>query len=320
MMTTNALLRSSLAAVLGFVLAAGASAYVLLSPARTWNGPPNYIVDSGGLASVLDGNGGLTRTLNAITSSAAWNGAGSATVLTASSGSTAGIALGDGVPMLRFSDPFAACTGTCLAATFTGYYSLRGGTSYQIDDADIVTNSTGYNWTSQGEDPGGVGCASEIYVEGVMVHEVGHALGLGHTGVAGATMASSVSYCNNNPATTEADDESGLVALYGSAPCTGCAVYTNYLSGTGVTHYEPLNTYYFSAAAGTHQGFLVGPAGTDFDLYLWKWNGSAWAVVASATTASSTETISYAGTSGYYLFGAYSYSGAGQYHFWLKKP
>ncbi len=319
-MSKITLLRSSLAAAACFALAAGVSAYVLLSPARTWDGPPDYTVDSGGLGSILDGTGGLTRTINAIVSSAAWNGAGSGTVINAHSGSTAGIDLDDGIPMLRFSDPFGACTGTCLGATFTGYYSLRGGTSYRIYDADIVTNSSGYNWTSQGEDPGGAGCASEIYIEGVMVHEAGHALGLGHTGVAGATMLPSVSYCNNDPATTELDDESGIVALYGSAPCSGCSVYTDYLSGTGVTQYEPLNTYYFSGAAGTHQGWLVGPAGTDFDLYLWKWNGSAWAQVASATSVSSSESISYSGTSGWYLWGVYSYSGAGQYHFWLKKP
>ena len=319
-MRKHTLLRSSLAAVAGFALAAGVSAYVLLSPARTWDGPPDYTVDSGGLGSIADGNGGVTRTVSAITSSVAWNGAGSGTVILAHSGSTAAIDLDDGVPMLRFSDPFSACTNPCLAATFTGYYSLRGGSSYRIYDADIVTNSTGYSWTSQGEDPGGAGCASEIYVEGVMVHEIGHALGLGHTGVGDATMASSVSFCNNDPATTEADDESGLVALYGSAPCTGCLVYTDYLSGTGVTQYEPLNTYYFSGAAGTHQGWLVGPGGTDFDLYLWKWDGAAWVQVASATSASSTESISYSGTSGWYLWGVYSYSGAGQYHFWLKKP
>lgn len=319
-MKKHTLLSASLAAAACFALAAGVSAYVLLSPARTWDGPPGYIVDSGGLGTIADGNGGVTRTINAIVSSAAWNGAGSGTVITASSGSTAGIDLDDGTPMLRFSDPFSACTDTCLAATFTGYYSLRGGSSYKIFDADIVTNSTGYNWTSQGEDPGGVGCSSEIYVEGVMVHEIGHGLGLAHTSVVGATMYASVSYCNNNPATTEADDESGIVALYGSAPCSGCSVYTDYLSGTGAIQYEPLNTYYYSGVAGNHQGWLVGPGGTDFDLYLWKWSGTAWVQVASATSVSSTESITYSGTAAWYLWGVYSYSGAGQYHFWLKKP
>jgi hypothetical protein len=305
------------------LLAAGpAAAYVPLSPARTWDCPPDYTVDNRGLSSVTDADGGVTRTVNAVISSAAWNGAGSANVVSAHSGSVASFSLGDGVPMLNFYDPLSACIGSCLAATFTGYFSERttGSGSWSIDDADIVTNRTGYNWTSQGEDPGGAGCSSEIFVEGVMVHEVGHGLGLGHTGVAGATMYASVSYCNNTPATTEADDESGIVSLYGAAPCTGCDDYTNYLTGTGSTQYQPCGTYYYSGVNGIHNGYLRGPAGTDFDLYLWRWNGSSWVQVASALSVSSNENISYNGVAGWYLWGVYSYSGAGTYHFWLDRP
>jgi hypothetical protein len=301
-----------------------AAAFVTLSPARTWDCPPSYIVDNraGGVPSILDADGGRTRVINALRSSSAWNGAGAATVFGAQAGSVAGFALGDGVPMLNFTDPLAACTFTCLAATFTGYYAERvaGSGSWKITDADIVTNSTGYNWTSQGEDPLGAGCSSEIYIEGVMVHEVGHGLGLGHSPVAGATMASSVSYCNNNPATTEADDESGLVSLYGSAPCAGCTDYTNYLNVTGALHYQPCGTYYYSASNGLQNGYLRGPAGTDFDLYLWRWNGTSWVQVASATSVSSNEDISYSGAAGWYLWGVYSYSGAGTYHFWRSSP
>ena len=198
---------------LAFLLVAGAaSAYVTLSPARTWASTPTYRVDNRGLTGVSDGDGGATRVRNAITSSSAWNGAGSGTIINATVTSVSGFSLGDGIPMLNFRDPISACTGSCLAATFTGYYS--GST---ITDADIVTNSTGHSWTSQGEDPGGSGCSGEIYIEGVMVHEIGHALGLGHTSVSGATMYPSVSSCNNGPATTESDDENGINALYGSS-------------------------------------------------------------------------------------------------------
>ena len=208
------------------LLAVGSlSAYVLLSPARTWDNAPTYIVDQGGLSDVNDGSGGVNAVVSAITSNQAWNGAGSGTVIHAQSGNTNNVSLGDGTPMLVFGDPFHACNGSCLAATFTGYYSQRNDGSYRIDDADIVTN-TRYDWTSQGEDPNGSGCSGEFYIEGVMVHEVGHGLGLGHTNVTGATMYPSVSSCNNAPATTEADDEDGLNALYsggggpGGGSCT----------------------------------------------------------------------------------------------------
>ncbi|MEM7051992.1 MAG: matrixin family metalloprotease [Acidobacteriota bacterium] len=196
-------------ALVSLVVATAASAYVLLSPRRSWSSTPNYIVDNRGLSSVNDGNGGTTRTRNAIVSSAAWNGAGAGTVINATIGSVASFSLGDNVPMLNFRDPIGACTGTCLAANFTGFFT--GGT---INDADIVTN-TAYSWTSQGEDPGGSGCSGEFYIEGVMVHEIGHGLGIAHTNVSGATMFPSVSACNNGPATTAADDNAAINDLYG---------------------------------------------------------------------------------------------------------
>lgn len=186
-------------------------AYNLYNPPRRWQNQVHYTVDNRGVSSISDSDGGVTRTINAITSSAAWNGAGTGTRVTASSGSVSGWSLGDGTPMLNFRDPENACTGNCLAATFINYFNS---TTHYYYDADIVTNSTGYSWTSQGEDPGGSGCSNEYYIEAVQVHEVGHGLGLAHTGVSGATMYPSVSACNNNPATTASDDEAGLQANY----------------------------------------------------------------------------------------------------------
>lgn len=193
--------------VIALLLCLGAgmlSAYVLLSPTRRWASDPNVIVDNRGLSSVTDGDLGRTRTRNAIVSSSAWNGAGSGTLLTAAVGSVSSFSLGDGRPMLNFRNPYGTCSGNCLAATYTGYYT--GSTIY---DADIVTNYNGVAWASLGES-----CSGEYYVEGVMVHEVGHLLGLGHTNVGGATMYPSVSACNNGPASTEADDENGVNFLY----------------------------------------------------------------------------------------------------------
>jgi hypothetical protein len=194
-------------ALLALLVVSSASAYVLLSPRRTWDGAPNVIVDNRGQASISDGDGGATRTANSIT---AWNGAGAGNRLSATKGSVASWRLGDNVPMLNFRDPERACKGSCLAATFTGFYSQRADGTYRINDADIVTN-TRYAWTSAGEADG---CASEFYIEGVMVHEVGHLLGLGHSNVSGATMYPSVAACNNGPATLENDDKAAISDLY----------------------------------------------------------------------------------------------------------
>jgi hypothetical protein len=106
----------------------------------------------------------------------------------------------------------------------------------------------------------------------------------------------------------------------GPGPCPSCEHYTGALSGTGDYDYHPNGTYY-NSGSGTHLGFLEGPAGADFDLYLYKWSRwYGWYVVASATSSDSSESISYNGASGYYLWEIYSYSGSGNYDFWLDRP
>lgn len=106
----------------------------------------------------------------------------------------------------------------------------------------------------------------------------------------------------------------------GGAPCTGCTLYTGTISTAGSSSYQPNGTYYQTTVSGLQQGWLTGPAGADFDLYLYKWNGSSWVVVASSTGTTSTETISYSGTAGYYEFEVYAYAGTGSYQLYIKHP
>ncbi|GGL11855.1 hypothetical protein GCM10010844_33140 [Deinococcus radiotolerans] len=132
----------------------------------------------------------------------------------------------------------------------------------------------------------------------------------------------------------------GIVS-YGPSACTGNGVYTRvngYLSwiaqvsgltpdgtttpGTtttytgsvsqGTSSYKPGSTG-FSYAGGTLKATLSGPSGTDFDLYLQKYNGSAWADVASSESGTSSESINYAAASGTYRWEVYAYSGTGSY-------
>ncbi len=105
------------------------------------------------------------------------------------------------------------------------------------------------------------------------------------------------------------------------AACAGGTLYTGTLSSTGSSNYQPGGTYYFSSVSGAHKGCLVGPtSGADFDLYLQRWNGSAWVTVASGESATANETISYNGTSAYYRWQVYSYSGSGNYNLWILHP
>lgn len=94
---------------------------------------------------------------------------------------------------------------------------------------------------------------------------------------------------------------------------------TGSLSSGGVSYHPGTSDYYYSGA-GTHVGCVSGPTGTDFDLYLEKWNGSTWVVVAQGVTSTSEEKITYSGTSGYYSWRVESYSGSGSYTFGLDRP
>jgi hypothetical protein len=180
-------------------------------------------VKSPGHASITAGDpdGGVTATFNAINGNAGmgWNGF-VGTVVQAQTCDTPW-ALGDGIPTIAFDELIkGACSGSCLAVTFVGYYdcdpTLADG-HCEIVDADVLTrkNKTdrfGGPYYSLSE----ADCRSgrEWNIEAIMVHEVGHVLGIGHTDVSGATMYPSVSSCNSAPATIEADDQAALDALY----------------------------------------------------------------------------------------------------------
>jgi vibriolysin len=110
-----------------------------------------------------------------------------------------------------------------------------------------------------------------------------------------------------------------LKATYtGTAPPPACTSVSGSLSGTGANFYT---TQYSSSISGAHTGKLTGPAsGADFDLYLQKLSGSTWTAVAAGESATSTENVSYNGTSGTYRWRVYSYSGSGSFTLCTTKP
>ena len=119
----------------------------------------------------------------------------------------------------------------------------------------------------------------------------------------------------------------GLTLITGGGgdptPPAGCQNSETRYSGSlaaGGQAYQPNNSYYQSTASGAHVGCLVGPSGADFDLYLQKWNGSAWVVVAKGDTPAASETVSYNGTPGYYRYRVHAYSGSGSYTLGVTNP
>jgi hypothetical protein len=190
------LLALAVATVIVSVTASPMMAYTLLSPRRTWASTPIAVqVNNTGNSTINDPDHGVSAVAGAIK---AWGIINSSTT-----GSVAVRGTAPSTIMLNTNGRI--CTGSCLAATLTGYYT--GNTIY---DADIYTN-TKYNYTSSKETDG---CSGEYDIDGIMTHEVGHVIGLGHSSVAGATMYPSVSSCNYNNRTLEADDIAGKNDLY----------------------------------------------------------------------------------------------------------
>lgn len=112
------------------------------------------------------------------------------------------------------------------------------------------------------------------------------------------------------------------VSQAGDGPCPTCT----HSSGT-LTNGQTIYTASFNGGSGTYQGYLEGPAGTDFDLRLEKYEQScfifcstSWNSVATAETTSSSEEINYSGTAGEYRWRISSYSGEGSYNFYNQAP
>ena len=125
--------------------------------------------------------------------------------------------------------------------------------------------------------------------------------------------------------TPRVDADAALQALRSDrivdrAPCTNCERYTGDLAQPGAIAVQPDGTYYASASAGTHRGWLRGPDSANFDLYLYQWKGAAWVVVAQSLNPTSEEAISYSGSRGYYMWVIHTVDGSGSYAFWLQRP
>lgn len=111
-----------------------------------------------------------------------------------------------------------------------------------------------------------------------------------------------------------------IKATYAGGGGGGCTSVSATLSGTGATSYQPSSTGYVSSISGNHTATLTGPAGTDFDLYLQKHNGTSFVDVKASEGSTSSESITYAGTAGTYRWRVYSYTGSGTFTLCTTKP
>lgn len=180
-------------------LAEPTMAYVLLSPRRRWASTPVSVrTYNVGNSTITDGSGGVNAVVSAIR---AWG------IINSSSTSSPAVR-GSAPATIMLNTNGGLCTGNCLAATLTGYYISQSGDD-RIYDADVYTN-TAIQMYSSGES----GCSAEYDINGIMVHEVGHVIGIGHSNVSGATMYPSISACNTSARTLATDDVNARNDLY----------------------------------------------------------------------------------------------------------
>jgi hypothetical protein len=106
----------------------------------------------------------------------------------------------DGINLVMFRN---ASSGSALATTYSWFSGTR------IIDADIVFWDAGFKFFT-----GSGGCSGGFYIEDVVTHEFGHALGLGHSTVGSATMYPSISTCSQETRSLDGDDITAVLALY----------------------------------------------------------------------------------------------------------
>jgi hypothetical protein len=108
-------------------------------------------------------------------------------------------------------------------------------------------------------------------------------------------------------------NEGAVQKVFAKYTGAGAVTQTGTLANGGTAYAPSASPGYVSAGTGTFTLQLSGPSGTDFDLFLYKWSNNAWTKVAASEGNTSSESISYNGTAGYYYAQVKSYSGSGTY-------
>ncbi len=99
-----------------------------------------------------------------------------------------------------------------------------------------------------------------------------------------------------------------------SGPCSNCDLKSGTFASKG-SKAEPWGEF---VSNGKMSLWLEGPSGTDFDLYLYRKNGTQWTQVASSNKSASQEFVTYDGTAGTFKVEVRSYNGTGAYNVWKQ--
>ena len=226
----SAVVRSRRGRSIGALLVvAGVSlAFVLLSPPRKWQTsqlPHDFRV------AMLTGENSLSKPLTqaaavaaiagwnaAITGDSSWSGPAPFTATVNNALGNQGF-VNDGLSTISFEDPQHLLSGGTLAATTTGLINtgvseVKNGQSFvQITDSDVVCND-GVDFTSFADADASGANGTQYDLDGILIHEVGHAIGFDHAPGEVTTMFASVGAKDFRKRDLDDDDITGGRFVY----------------------------------------------------------------------------------------------------------
>ena len=123
--------------------------------------------------------------------------------------------------------------------------------SYALIEADIVFYDGGVSFFG-----GNSGCSGGVYLEDATAHEFGHALGLGHSDLTGATMYPIMSWCSSSVRSLDPDDLAGIERLYPASGTNTAPSVTISSPSSGSTFEQGAQVAFSGSASDREDGSL----------------------------------------------------------------
>lgn len=203
-------------------------------------------------------------------------------------------------------------TGLSLVGSFDVASNQPPTAAFSASTSDLTAT---FNAAGSSDPDGSISSYSWNFGDGT----TGSGVNATHIYAQGGTFTVTLTVMDNDGATDSVSQSVTVTAGGGGAPCTNCESRSGTLSGANDWDAQPDGTW-FQSNGGRFQAWLEGPAGTDFDLRLMRWNGSGWTAVATSLSSTSSEQIDYQGGSGFYYWRINSFSGSGSYDVWFINP